>query len=273
MPIFFRIVALILIASTSTGCATILAGKTQAITLNTSPSGARCELNRDGRLIGTVENTPGVITLDKTKHDIDVTCQKEGFSDSKSFAESGTEWVTLGNIIIGGLIGWGVDSAVGADNKYPEVVNVTLNPSTSSAMPSQAKQGARSASYSERPEESSDLEKRAGSLSSLQHEVKIEPTSSRIVSKTERKSLEAFKVVVYQYDAKTQRGMLMVDMGGHSLDEVREWVIKNIGRISSTKEVLMEAGQENNLGGRYRLLDESIKNGMLTVRFTAGFAE
>ena len=65
----------------------------------------------------------------------------------------------------------------------------------------------------------------------------------------------------------------MVDMGGHGLDEVREWVIKNIGRISSTKEVLMEAGQENKLGGRYRLLDESIKNGMLTVRFTAGFAE
>jgi hypothetical protein len=110
----------------STGCATILAGKSQTVTVNTNPPGARCELFREGRVIGTVDNTPGAVTLLKTKHDIDVLCRKDGFTDSKGFADSGIEGATFGNILLGGLIGWGIDSAVGADNKYPEVLNVNL---------------------------------------------------------------------------------------------------------------------------------------------------
>ncbi len=114
----------------STGCATILAGKSQTVTVNTNPPGARCELIREGRVIGTVENTPGAITLVKSKHDIDVLCRKDGFGESKGFADSGIEGATFGNIVLGGLIGWGIDSAVGADNKYPELLNVNLVPMT-----------------------------------------------------------------------------------------------------------------------------------------------
>jgi hypothetical protein len=116
------------IALNATGCATILAGKSQTVSVNTNPPGARCEFNREGRVIGTVENTPGAVTLQKTKHDIDVVCRKDGFTDAKGFAESGTEGATFGNILLGGLVGWGIDSAVGADNKYPEVVTVNLAP-------------------------------------------------------------------------------------------------------------------------------------------------
>lgn len=114
----------------ATGCATILAGKSQTITVETNPPGARCELLREGRLIGTVESTPGAITLLRTKHDIDVICRKDGFTNSKGFAESGTEGATFGNIVLGGLIGWGIDSAVGADNKYPELMTVNLVPAS-----------------------------------------------------------------------------------------------------------------------------------------------
>ena len=120
-----------------TGCATILAGKTQTVSIDSNPSGARCELRREGRVIGSVEKTPGAVTITKTKHDIDVICTKEGFGESKAFAESGTEGATFGNIILGGLVGWGVDSAVGADNKYPEMVAVNLAaPPSSSAIAS-----------------------------------------------------------------------------------------------------------------------------------------
>lgn len=117
------------------GCATILSGRTQTITVNSNPPGARCELVREGNVVGSVESTPGAVTLVKTKHDIDVVCKKGGFVEAKEFAKSGTEGSVFGNIILGGGIGWAIDSAAGTDNKYPEVVTVNLVPASSSAMP------------------------------------------------------------------------------------------------------------------------------------------
>lgn len=35
---------------------------------------------------------------------------------------------TFGNIVLGGGIGWAIDSASGADNKYTSPVNITLVP-------------------------------------------------------------------------------------------------------------------------------------------------
>ena len=83
-------------------------------------------------------------------------------------------------------------------------------------------------------------------------------------------SLSTFKVVSYQYDAQTQKGSLSMDISGHGI-EAREWVLKNIGKICSSKEVLLEAGQESSTGGRYRVLNESLKDGILTIEFTAGY--
>jgi hypothetical protein len=81
---------------------------------------------------------------------------------------------------------------------------------------------------------------------------------------------QPFKVVSYQYDAKTRRGVISVDMAGRSI-EARDWVVKNIGKICSSKELLMEAGQENGVGGHYRVLNETVKDGVLTIEFTAGY--
>lgn len=169
----FRIIVMAAVACGSTGCATILAGKSQTVTVATNPPGARCELIREGRVIGTVENTPGAVTLMKTKHDIDVICRKDGFTDGKGFGESGTEGATFGNIILGGLIGWGVDSAVGADNKYPEVMTVNLVPASIGAVSGLAAGKAlRPVSYSSNQtepvaKESSSTEKRLSRLKKL----------------------------------------------------------------------------------------------------------
>jgi hypothetical protein len=83
---------------------------------------------RDGKIVGAIENTPGSVFLNKTKHDIVVSCEKPSYGEAKEYAESGIENATFGNIILGGLIGWGIDSAVGADNNYPENISVTLVP-------------------------------------------------------------------------------------------------------------------------------------------------
>jgi hypothetical protein len=64
--------------------------------------------------------------VQKTKHDIFVECSKKGYQTAKFINESGVEGATFGNIVLGGGIGWAIDSAAGADNKYTEIMNITL---------------------------------------------------------------------------------------------------------------------------------------------------
>ena len=57
-----------------------------------------------------------------------VTCKRDGFVDGTDNIHSGTEGMVFGNIILGGLVGWGIDSAVGADNKYADVTTINMTP-------------------------------------------------------------------------------------------------------------------------------------------------
>ena len=123
-----RVLIVLLLGFLSTGCSTILAGTSQNITVATIPSGAKCDFVREGKTVGTVNPTPGAINLSRTKYDMNIICDKPGYQRTDFNAESGTESAVIGNLLAGGLIGWGIDSAVGADNKYPEVVNITLVP-------------------------------------------------------------------------------------------------------------------------------------------------
>lgn len=50
------------------------------------------------------------------------------FYQSTYLNHSGVAGATVGNIILGGGIGWAIDSAAGADNKYDTPVNITLIP-------------------------------------------------------------------------------------------------------------------------------------------------
>lgn len=109
-----------------TSCSSIIEGRSQTLTFNSSPPGANCALTRNGLAIGNV-TTPSGIVVEKTKHNIQVVCSKEGYDDATAMLKSEIAGATFGNIILGGGIGWAIDSASGADNKYNEVTNVFLN--------------------------------------------------------------------------------------------------------------------------------------------------
>ncbi len=110
------------------GCASITEGTSQQITINTEPQGASCEVLREGQPIAKIDKTPKTITVDKTKHDLRVVCSKEGYTDTSRFNNSGVEGMTVANAIAGGLIGWAIDSATGADNEYEDSVLIVLEP-------------------------------------------------------------------------------------------------------------------------------------------------
>jgi len=97
--------------------------------VNTNPPGADCGLYREGIRIATVQNTPGSALVNKTKHDIWVVCVKSGYEQASYFNKSAVAGATAGNIILGGGIGWIIDSATGADNKYDSPINLSMTPS------------------------------------------------------------------------------------------------------------------------------------------------
>ncbi len=109
-------------------CSTIIEGTDDTVTVTTNPSGASCTLERDGKIVGAVNPTPGSIVVDKSKDNISVICEKDGFQASAGSLESEFAGATLGNILLGGFIGVAVDVASGASNKYPASVNIVLVP-------------------------------------------------------------------------------------------------------------------------------------------------
>ena len=110
------------------GCATVVSGTTQTIGVNTDPEGADCQFTRKGVLVGRVNPTPGTMQVGKDYESVTVLCRKEGFDDTTGVIGSEFQAMTLGNILLGGVIGVVVDAASGAMMKYAESVTFTLIP-------------------------------------------------------------------------------------------------------------------------------------------------
>jgi hypothetical protein len=132
-----RLVGIAAVAASVTAlsaCSSIVEGTTQTLAFDSDPTGAECVLNRNGEVIGNVK-TPGALVVKKTKHDINVVCKKDGYEDATALLKSDAAGATFGNILLGGGIGWAIDSASGADNKYTERTTVTMAPIAAAATP------------------------------------------------------------------------------------------------------------------------------------------
>ena len=112
------------------GCASVTRGTTENISIATTPAGATAEIS--GLDIPTACVTPCVVQA-KRNADITVAISKEGYEPqviplTKEIPGTGAAGFA-GNILLGGLVGMGVDAATGAalDHK-PNPVTVTLQP-------------------------------------------------------------------------------------------------------------------------------------------------
>ncbi len=133
-------------------CSSIVEGTSQQISVVTNPPGAACKFHRNGEIVGMVNPTPGGALIKKTKHHIEVVCEKDGYQEARYLNKSGIQEATFANILVGGGIGWAIDSASGADNKYEDAVNITLAPAVSSAPAGAASPPPAAASIEERLE-------------------------------------------------------------------------------------------------------------------------
>lgn len=103
------------------GCASITCGPNQRVPVSTNPTGATVEVDGEGSY-----KTPTTLKLRrKTDHNLIFT--KEGYETKHVLLMHVISGAVAGNILLGGLIGWGVDAMTGAQFKLvPESVHVEM---------------------------------------------------------------------------------------------------------------------------------------------------
>jgi hypothetical protein len=115
-----------LVSLALTSCASIVSGQNQPVSVSTpSVKGATCQLeNNKGKWF--IPSTPGSVTVQRSYHDLHVTCEKSGYRHTEKNVASSTKGMAFGNILFGGVIGAGVDMADGAAYDYPTDIQLDM---------------------------------------------------------------------------------------------------------------------------------------------------
>lgn len=123
----------IVMALALSGCASIISGGTQPVTIKSVPEGAAVSVtNRAGTKIHS-GTTPITLTLNRgagyfTPETYTIVVTKDGFSRKEMIISGTLNGWYIGNIVFGGLIGMlAVDPLTGAMYALPDDVSTTLD--------------------------------------------------------------------------------------------------------------------------------------------------
>lgn len=118
--------ALLVGASLLQGCASIVSGTNQVVSVETPGCpAAACELTNDkGKWY--INTTPGTTTVSRAYGALNATCRNGDVTATASF-NSTTKGMAFGNIIFGGVIGAGVDISSGAAYDYPNTLTIPMS--------------------------------------------------------------------------------------------------------------------------------------------------
>lgn len=113
------------------GCASVVEGQRQPVAVQAvgpagRVAGALCRLANDRGTWDLV--TPGEAELDRSRVPLAVRCEREGYEPTVLSIPAGTQGMTYGNLLIGGLVGAVFDVSSGAAYRYPEVLTVAMVP-------------------------------------------------------------------------------------------------------------------------------------------------
>lgn len=120
-----KIVLSTVLLSLVTSCATYKSGKTQAITVKSTPSGADCNVSNS--VSNATVRTPGVVEVGRSMSSLKVECSLMGYGNGDGKLNYGVNWWAAGNVITLGL-GYFYDVYTGSVAQYPKEINVELKP-------------------------------------------------------------------------------------------------------------------------------------------------
>ncbi len=108
-------------------CASIVTGQSQTVSVEVpNCPAASCRLsNRDGTYF--LPNTPGTVQVNRVCGDMTLQCSAPGQNDFVMTVSESIEAMAWGNILLGGIIGAGVDAFTGAACEYPTLIPVPMS--------------------------------------------------------------------------------------------------------------------------------------------------
>lgn len=114
-----------------TACASIAHGQSETVTITTryaarseAVTGAECILSNDKGTWRVI--TPGSVVVQRSYDALHVVCRLGETTAGVRPVRSKTSGVVVGNVLLGGIVGAGVDVATGAAYSYPDVISVRL---------------------------------------------------------------------------------------------------------------------------------------------------
>ena len=114
-------IAIVLAASFASGCATIMNSDIVNVPVVTIPSGAKITLNETSYI------SPATVYVPRGKGDFNLHIEKKGYHPVDILLTESTDGWVLGNILLGGIVGLGIDYVSGrAYDIEPELLNVQL---------------------------------------------------------------------------------------------------------------------------------------------------
>lgn len=120
---YCKLAVVVILMIALAGCATIIHGGRQNISIKSNPGGATVTVNK------VTVTTPGVIKLSRFEPRMVLRFKKEGYKPAEVILARAVDGWLFGNVLIGGLIGIAIDFATGAAYQLtPKEVNVTLRP-------------------------------------------------------------------------------------------------------------------------------------------------
>jgi hypothetical protein len=110
------------------GCASITQGTNQVISFSIDPTEAKCSIvGSDGATMGSVTGRSNLFQVSKSKNDLIVNCQADGYEQKTTRIVSSTQAAG----VIGVVIDFGiVDMLTGAMWKYPDHVSIAMDKTT-----------------------------------------------------------------------------------------------------------------------------------------------
>jgi hypothetical protein len=131
--------ALSLICAMLSGCASIIDGGDQQVTVVTAShaqpvTGPSSCVLRNTRGVWTVAS-PGTTKIRRADDALQVRCEAPGYAPRGTQVESGVNGMVFGNILIGGLVGYLIDRSSGAAFQYPEQIAVEMGEPAAGAAP------------------------------------------------------------------------------------------------------------------------------------------
>lgn len=130
-----RLAGLVAAAGLLGGCATVTRGTTSQVTIDSVPPGAEARTSTGH----TCPSTPCTVEISR-RSEFTVSYSKPGFKDAQipvttRIAGAGAAGFA-GNVVVGGLIGMGVDAATGSTLEHvPNPVIATLEPNPTKIAP------------------------------------------------------------------------------------------------------------------------------------------